>query len=124
MLERYNAKHTPVPDHKRTEAPYKPGVIEYSLNQAEKEFLASGRLDLIPTAAQRGLVAPEPEPRAAPAPPEYKRAGRSPKEIVKSITAEMLQEDREAGLTLAEISSIYGVSPATISILLKRFGLT
>lgn len=120
MSQAARGPRRPVPQEKKEVQPFSSGVIIY---QAEREHLDANRLDLILTAAQRGLTAPPVQPREFKEPKQETRRGPASPEVTKAITSKMLVSAIAEGMTNKEIGAKYGISSSAVSNLMKRHGL-
>jgi len=118
-------KGRPIPKFGETiSIPVNGGVIPYQLNDAELEFARTGRLDLIPTAVQRGLVAPPPIPRKVKEVVSEQREQR--KAFTKAppeLNAERLRQHIDEGLTNREIGAKYNISESAVTRQLQKFDM-
>lgn len=97
------------------------GVIYTQLSEWEHQLLREGKTDQIPTADQRGIPYPPPEPR--PVKVVQERGRRRGERTTPDISKDSLRADITAGLSNRKMAAKYGVSDSTVSNWLKKHGL-
>lgn len=113
----HNLRHKSIPN-RRNEASSGCGeVYEYILSDVELAYAKAGRLDLVPTADQRGVKASAPTKRG-----DYGNSVYNGK--YKHLTREFLKAEIDSGKTVDQISQDNNIARGTMSGILLRYGLS
>ena len=122
----------PIPNRKNEVTVGASPVMTYQLTDVELAYLRAGRLDMIPTATERGIEIPASVPRPAPEKqmsvpepePEVGKPERRDRRWKHNIPEPELRRLRTAGLTIAQIAETLGVPPSTARWWLKHYDIS